>query len=164
MSSMNNVRSYTVNGQEVWQGRSGASGFRTRIFLNERDAIAEEKWLDDRWLLMRTLWEGERLLSEEMLIDGLRQAFFNMVAATGIGCYPVFRRGQPQAGADPLRSRFWETTAPSEEGVQTFIPGRHAVWGQQPEIEEIEVIEPTNEAMNEFIIRQNAKHAQLPKL
>jgi hypothetical protein len=35
------------------QGKSLASGFRTRLFFTREDAEAEERWLDDRWRILK---------------------------------------------------------------------------------------------------------------
>jgi hypothetical protein len=50
---VSNVQKYVVGELEVWQGKSLASGFRTRLFFTREDAEAEERWLDDRWRILK---------------------------------------------------------------------------------------------------------------
>lgn len=86
---MSNVRNYIVSGVEVWQGKSAASGFRTRLFASREAAEAEEIWLDKQWTGLDEHFRRQALAIDEWYDAHLRHAFEHILQACQRGAYPA---------------------------------------------------------------------------
>lgn len=87
-------------------GRSTASGHRTRLFLDERDALAEERWLDRAWQSLSDFWISRGIMTDEDLRKRLAELLSMLAYDARIGMRRVnlTEFGERFAGLSVYRS------------------------------------------------------------
>jgi hypothetical protein len=105
---VSNVYKYVLNGIEVWQGKSAASGFRTRLFATFEAAEAEENWLDSWWTWLKADFQTNALEVGARHESKLRDAFQNLMLAYSQGAYPALTLDE----SGPLVA--WRVCGPNE--------------------------------------------------
>ncbi len=142
---MPNVRSHFLDGKEVWQGRSALSGFRTRLFLKEEDALAEEAWLDNEWRKIENHYRHQSDLHERHFKNCLQEAMRAIVRLTGKGCFELHIRPRHEEWPDDVF--VLDTTALDEP---FFLPGLIIMQGSGDDAVPIAVTERTIEALDDL--------------
>jgi hypothetical protein len=94
-------------------------------------------------------------IGEQEAARRLSHTFKTLLLNSGWGNYPIGKPGQFERLNGLRELEVWETSAlPSQDG--RFLAGRYVSWLDGSGHQILEVIEPTTEALADFLNRKNA--------
>lgn len=101
-------------GDTTWyQGRSSASGYRTRLFQHPEDAGAEEAWLDQQWHDARAYWAARAVIRKAVLDTRAAQVLAMIAQDAQVGMRPVALPSVKGLEAEQVSA--WRSNAPHDE-------------------------------------------------